>query len=841
MYLKTKTLTTAALLSFYVSASTALAATATIAITADDSVAGIGTNVTVEGLQGRATVVVLPPYGSEILEEVKAENGETVELHIAGNDMQEAGLYEVSLEQDGSLVIGSQDQFTVLADTVDLQNSTIQSDHNFVDINANEEVEVSVILRDRYGNTVSGRPVKLISSRASDRIEMLSSQTDERGEQHFLVSAQDAGTIALRAVDLLSGNVLASDLQMLASTMQQGVGGYLPNAYTNMYAPQQPVQNQRTLYKGGSNLVGSVAGRALYGQISSFDVVDRFVIEMPADTKMSIALPSVEIAAIDINGQIVEDYTGTIELSSTDPNAILLSQGRTTFSESEQGVKRIPLGITFKTPGQQILHIQDSQDPSIMGEAAINVIGNVIEEPKQTISIESPKQNGVLNTTEITVEGKATPYANLIVTGGKNDAYGDTDENGHFAIPVELSADQIDHTLRIRDESGQNDSGNLRLKLDVVAPEVEKLTFTPASPKIEEDILVVVHITDDNDSPPSVVLTLEGEEYTLEEGSTDGTYQLLFSISEAGNYQPSLLVKDAAGNEKEILSSLEVRTKELPRIQNVQVEPKPSAALLQWDPANLDDDEESIDGYRIYVGDSPANFSHTLDTEADTLAANVAGLKPGSTYYFGVTALRGDEESPHKSELISTVIPGLTLDVIPGNGSLTLNWADIAEDYSLSHFILSYGASQASMTETRKLNSNLTTYAMRDLINGVTYYISIVPISTEGETMDDLAVDGSGTPNSTVAGFLPGPADPIPAGLGSGPGFTRPVDPTPPISLHGGAPEQPTTGIPFSKWWIVLSGALCAGWFTLRRQKTLRTTNAFMHSMQERYTEEHLS
>ena len=805
----------------------ALPVSAAVSLTANDSIAGLGTDINVSEVTDESTLYILPPYGNEMIREVEADG----RIHIAGKDLQEAGIYTVSLENADELI--GETQFEVLPESIDLANSAIQAEVDSLDLTVEDELEVIVILRDRYGNPLSNRSVQLISSRKDDVIEQITEETDELGEQIFSVFMSKPGDVSLRALDILSGNVLESELRIQAISYPAGskatswVGGYAQPQYPqyqyptygNTYAPQPYYDNR---------LVGNVAGRALYGQVTQFDIVEKFIVDAPPQMKANLD-ESITITAIDRNGQIVEDFTGTVQLASTDPNAILPSFGSVTFVGSDLGRKMLVLGLRFVTPGEHILYAQDSADPSITGEAIINVQGETPITPSQTIEVTSPKQDALVNSLEVELEGNGPSFVNLIVTGGDEDAFGETDASGDFTITVRLNPTQTDHTLRVRDESGQNDSGNIRLKMDISPPEVTKFSFTPVNPKEEEDILVVVEVQEDNGVLDTISMRINETVYDLDPVvSASGTYQKLFSLDTAGNYQPALTVIDGAGNTTEIVGNIEVGGKDLPQVQNVQAEAKASAAFIQWGFVSTDN---PIDGYRIYVGESPTNFIYTLDTEPTTNAATVAGLKPASTYYFAITAFQGEMESVQKSEIAEVVIQGLGMEVTPGNGTLGLEWTKIQDDIPLSEFILEYGVEPNAFTEKRILNGELTNYAIRDLLNDVTYYLRLTPVTTTGEPLEDFGVEAQGTPTTELAGFQPGPADPIPAGLATG--IT--TDPIPPVSMHGSAPRQPITGIPFSKWWIAGIGLLCAFLYYRKRNQSIRATESFLQSMNTRY------
>ncbi|NLG07028.1 hypothetical protein GX553_01065 [Candidatus Peribacteria bacterium] len=788
-----------------------------VAVSAADTVAGLGTEITISHLQGKGTLTVFPPFGMEITRNLQGE-GDTLHTRLTGQETQEAGTYDAILETENGE--RAETAFTVMPEQMDIGNSAVQAQRDSMLADGQDTLAVRVILRDRYGNPLEGRAVTLISSETTDTIAATTEQTDDRGEQAFSVHAYQPGERTLRAVDLVSGRAIASQLQVTALLPSQGIGGPIANEYNRqLYAPVQP---SATTY--GNQFFGSIDARSLYGQVSSFDVVDSFILDTNAQMHVNTD-ENLTITAVDRNGRVVEDYTGTVELLSTDPQAILPSFGNVTFRSNDLGRKTLVLGLRFATPGEHVLHARDSRDRSIMGEIAITVAGDTTTQPRQTIKILSPAQDAMVNNHTVTVEGTAPPFVNLVVTGGTEDVYGESDTEGYFSIAVPLHPNQQDHTLRVRDESGRNDSGNLRLKLDIEPPSISKFTFTPVMPTEGDEVLVSVQTEDNSGRIATALLHMDGQQTPMEPGTMSGAFQILLRVEKHGSYQPMLQVADAAGNTTEMLSTLEVRRKGLPQVQNVQAEAEPSAIVLSWDPVEPEDGQP-IDGYRIYVGENAEDFPHTLETDA--MSAKIGGLKPGVTYYFALTAWREDQESTEKSKVVQAIPIGMRLNVTPGNSSLTLQWTKL-KDVPLASFRLEYGVEPENYTEERMINGALVTHTMRDLLNDITYYIRLTPIATTGETLTDLAVTGEGTPTSKLGGFQPGPADPVPTGLA--------ITANPP-PMHSGAPPpaQPETGIPVSLWWI-LAIALPAAMLYLRKRRSARLYDSFVTAMQQQYTE----
>jgi hypothetical protein len=141
-------------------------------------------------------------------------------------------------------------------------------------------------------------------------------------------------------------------------------------------------------------------------------------------------------------------------------------------------------------------------------------------------------------------------------------------------------------------------------------------------------------------------------------------------------------------------------------------------------------------------------------------------------------------------------------------------------------YILEYGVEAGQYTEKRTINGGLSTFTLRDLLNGVTYEVKLTPVTITGERLDDLAAIGRGTPNG--AGFHLGPSDPV-------------IDIETP-DLHGGAPliEQvppdhtPQTGMPLVAW-IVAVIIACGFFLRYRMKRSERLSRGFLEQMDQYY------
>lgn len=778
-----------------------------------ETVAGLTTELVVSDLpaQTDVDVQITNPDGEVTTMQLTADAQGQARSWISGNNLQVAGEYSVQAENEVT-------RFTVHPDTLDTRVSFLEAASKNVE--AGRETLISVVAADRFGNPLSQRSIELVSSRARDTIEPLSRETDESGMQQFAVLPVEDGNMTLRAIDLISGKTLADELNLLVGNGRAPVGG-----------PQQFYRSNPY----GANLLGGSL-RAQTTEVPRFDgiriqVVGQENAKMP--TLEQYKAESMILTAVDQFENPFYDFQGTVYMATTDPEAVLPLFGVYDFTFKDEGQKMLTLGLKFGTPGTQRMIISESPEEIPPCELAIacldvNVTPQQVVKPSaKPFSIISPRAGIILNTTEITVEGKGPAFINVAIEGGRETVYGETDRDGFFAIDVSLDPKQQEHTLAIFDADDPKNLIETDFTIDITPPEFASITFAPENPTEETDVLVVVQT---EPGSQDVTVTLNDETYDLM--STDpstGKFQKLITAPEGGEYDVTISAFDPSGNIAKETRSLSVAYKSLPPVENIRAQPKPNAIALEWDAVRGED----VDAYRIYVGTSPDEFLYTLDTEKPTTAATVAGLRPGTTYHFAVTALKEGRESETSTQPVSATVLGVKLQTEPGDGSLMLTWSALQQDMPLSHFLLEYGDAPSNLTEQRILNSELRAYTLRDLVNGVQYFLKLTPITTTGEKLDALAAEGNGTP--TGAGFTAGVADPVPYDL-------RASAPPPPTSSYPYTTTKPPVQIPLSEQgvpsWVLLATIAAAiglyKWY-LQRRKDKHMTTTFLQEMQNRY------
>ena len=866
-------------------------AVSAVAFDISDTVAGLATEVVVSELQPhtQATAVIGSPLGDSQTFTLNAGDHGIAHTWLSGADLEVAGQYTVSLTD--ALGATTNTEFTVHPDTVDTLRSGIEVISDAA--TKGQEIVVTVVLMDRFGNALAGRSAELISSRVTDLVQPISRETDFLGEQKFLVRASEDGVLTLRAVDLISGDTLDSATEIAVGSAMDGIGGplegqlaYSAPAYNaqgqfyrgspyaaNLMAPPAPVYAQPQ-YAAPAYAQPAYAPQPTYNPpAAAFAPSNPFRAQLQQEPprlafiQMEILgqereeVPSVEqykaqsmlLTAVDQYGNRYYDFEGNVYLATTDPDATLPSFGMYTFAFEDEGQLMSTLGLKFATPGRQVMVLTERPDeiPENYQEDALGFLEieveqkQVVIQPEEMIEIYTPVSEELFNTTTVEVTGHGPEFINIVVEGGLEPIESETNRQGDFAVTVELNPEESAHLITVYDKDAPANTSEVVFAIDVTPPVIDRIAFTPENPVEGTDVLVVV---DTEPGLEAISIDINGE--TFELMTTDpesGKYQKLFSAApEAGAYPAVVTATDSQGNTGLSEGQLQVALKGLPIVQNVVAEAAIDSIGVSWEPA------EGVDAYRIFVGTTPEAFDfdlasgqtpegiYTLDTDRPTAAATVAGLRPGATYYFAVTALKDGRQSESLSNIASATVLGVELEVTPGDGSLFLEWNSLTQDIPLSNFLLEYSVDPAALTdplreaelEIRTLNGQLRAYTLRDLINGITYYLKLTPITTTGERMEELSTDGQGTPIG--AGFTAGNSDPVPFDLRAsapppGPGVNPPP---PPKAKNMDLSDQ---GVPLWLLWTVLGATVALFWMHIRRRKDADMTHAFLQAMESRY------
>lgn len=773
-----------------------------------DTIAGLGSQVTISGCinVSQTTLRVSGASGGEYTQQLSLNaEGNTVAL-IPSKNTQTAGTYTVSAASKSTT-------FTVIADRADDEYSTLSVSPSTIRA-GNDIATVTAILRDRFGNPVSGRPMALLSNRVSDEISVRSAQTDENGRFLWSVTSAQAGQMTLIPYDILSGR----QLKLRADVTVTGTTSFLRGALT------------------GFEQGGESDNIAVAAELGGIGEVDTFELTLPqnATSVKANELFSINVRALK-NGEVVRSYIGSLLVESSDTDAELPKKGEDPNSPStgridmrsvDQGQRNVPLSFLLRRKGPQTITVSDKIDPSVRGTLTINVLREDGSGP-ETITILAPKDRSRIKGHSVMLQGKAPSLVNLVVKGGAQEVVGETDEEGVFRINVPLNEQDNEATLFVTSENGTYESEALHVIMDNEAPKIDTISIDPAEGKTGDKALLSMRSEADLGS---AIATFEGNDIPLTQ-TGGGLYTAeLTAPNEPKIYDISVTATDSVGNASTLLTKWTVKAKEVPVVQNVQAESQPRQVSIRWDAIK----DMSIREYVVYIADAedPVNYLYSVPTKQAVTSAVIKDLPLGKTYQFSLTAINTDgDESIEKSSPATGTPLGLQLTIKPGNDSLMLEWNKIP-DLSLARYDLEFGIEEGVYLERREVDGAAVTTVLRDLINGVTYYLKLTPITVTGKTMSELAVTASGTPGGT--GFLPGTSDPVPTDILDTlhPGASLPPSLPPVVTT---IPETPGSGISSMMAAMLVLTSVVGGLFWRHYRKQQKLAQEFLKLMQQKY------
>lgn len=744
------------------------------ALEISDSVAGLSLNIDLYGLKPNTgyTVEVAAPDGRLQTVAAASDAQGSAQASLRGEKVTVAGLYTATLLHNGNST-GTQTSFTIYPDEPSVSASDLAADRTTLEADGEDDVAVAVHLTDRYGNGIPDRPIALIPSRTADSVVSVDSETDADGWQRFFVTTTQAGTLTLRAADLVSGRTLDDVLTLTAT--------------------------------GGSGVGGDDDAPVFLAQLTGGDgIVDRFEVILPATLDSGIEAQTFTIRAVDRNSAVIPSYTNTVRFRSSDPLAELPGLDDTyKFIAKDQGQKTFALAVKFGTPGMQTITVEDSEDPSIKGSAAVNVTGTT-PGGGGTITIESPAQGASVGGTSVTLRGTGPVLANLVSSGGTVVVRGATTQDGTFALTIPIATDKEDIALSVADDTGRFRSPVLRLKYDNKAPVIDLVSFEPAQPVSGEEVTVSLKTAATDVGTASVVTQSANNTRSSYPLSPMGSalYQGRFIAGAAGKYQVTGSATDLVGNTGSLIIPLGVRP--LPP-SNIRVVPKGQLMEVTWTAST-----SVVNGYRIYIGQQAGDWEFALDTRTSatplTTNASVKDLDPGKAYTFAVSAVLEDLESD-LSASAQQVALGLGLEVQPADGALVLRWNSLPQSIPITSYVLRFGLRRDALTEERILpattKTGMESYVIADLINGVKYYLSLTPVAAQNPLIE-LTATAEGTPDGEGR-IIPGTN--VPRG-------GAPSNPFPPVTTDSG----PAAWV----WWAIGAGAVIIGlmqWSFRRRAR----------------------
>ena len=686
------------------------------------------------------TFKVKKPSGSEILIPAQTNAQGIAKVDLYDYHTRRAGIYETSAKFEENETFGPVSTFRIYPDEVSSEQSLIHASKQTALANNLDQIAVSMSLKDSYGNAIQGHTVELISSRSLDKIVRSSRQvyTDARGEISFLVGSEKPGISVYSAYD---------------STVNQTLNQRVKVVYYGV--------SQDPLLMGGDE-IGYDTPLAYAQSDEDLAPVTTLKIEDLNDIIKINDTASFTVAAYTETSEVATHYTGTVRFSSTDDNSSLPADY--TFRSEDLGSHTFSLGLSFITPGVQILSVNDLANADLGGRAEITVTTEDITGLDGTITLLSPIE-GTYSQSTIEVSGDA-PVGYLVKIYANDQEIGETyvGTDRHFIYQAELASglhtvyaallDEDDTILEVSDE--------VSIHVDLAGALIDYLEITPT--QTTPGTLIEAKLLSEPDLYQISVIVGDSIYELTESLEQAGTYTAsLAAPSVEGSYPVDVILVDQLGNESSLkaqatLTVVGSETAPYPsKVTGVSTTPGDNRITLSWNPAT---DDQGIYHYQIYYGLDSAVLDQFVETYDDATTWYVPNLTPGKTYYFQITALDFDNnENPERSTVVSAIpegemrptkVTGVT--AVEEVNKITLSWNASTDDTYIDHYEIKFGTASDQINQRAATFDDRTTWYLADLTGDITHYFHIVAYDSDGNPSLEKSDLLSATP---LAGPLP--------------------------------------------------------------------------------------
>ena len=725
----------------------------TLLIKASDTIAGYSTTIRLENaVPGESLILsVVDPIGSLLEIPITADASGYSATELLGFHTRRSGKYKISASGNKNGYSASA-HFFVYTENVSSTESSFSAHSSIVP--SGEKGTLRINLRDRYGNSIPGRSVKVISSRSGDEIIPIKEEkTNSNGEISFFVASRNEGISTFTALDEYSGITLDKRVKISFSSFYDAIGG-----------DQDASPSFSSSSWLSANTFGSSIAEAadVYGAVSSFELVFPKKVEVQSDQNY------LTVKALDANGELVKNFTGSILLAlPDDPNATIPNDGIYTFKSRDQGVFTFPLAIIFSELGQQKIEVYqyDTENekvyPNINGSLMVNVVENTgLPNPspspssKDSILFETPRDGSRTGTKSIPISGKGTPNTDIkIYLDGTLAKTIGIDSNGIFRDQL-FNVGEGDHELYATEaEEGKFSSEKIQFFVDTKAPKVQEVFLFPNEPVEPEAKLNLTVIADQGLS--LVKMSVDGEEEFLSENQRrKGTYELTFSAPKTpGSYDISISLENAVGNVTEETKSKMLVVKnvvqELEAPKNLKGTPTEGGVALSWDAVSPTEEDVPIVLYVIHAGMTEMGLSRIESVSGEKTNVVISNIPSGETRLFSVSAINAKGKESPKSQAISVQAGGETthpvasppiaapkIKVMGMENAVTLSW-DQYTISPISSYEIFYGIQSGVYTARKSVSGGRTTETINDLIPGVAYFFTIIPRDSLGNLLQD--------------------------------------------------------------------------------------------------------
>ncbi|MBN2306972.1 fibronectin type III domain-containing protein [Candidatus Peregrinibacteria bacterium] len=776
--------------------------------------------------------VVEKPDSSVVRIPAQADLEGIARADLYGHQTKFAGVYKVALYYPGTHEASPQNTFVVYPDQISKTQSAVSATTQMVEADGQSRSFVTVTLYDAYRNPIKDHQVKLISSRPEDDITAINTGiTGTDGRASFKVMSKNPGVSVLTAMDA-SANAILNDREEVVffAPSPKAVGGN----FFSTSALQADIIDTAS------------AQEIIPGPVQSFEVED-----LPSTVKVNTD-QTLTIVARDKDGNVAKNYTGTILISTPDDeNAILPNNGEYTFKEADQGRFTFNLALRFTQIGNQFIQILDKDNWKISGEKEVEVVPEqAITRPdvSSSLSIKSPVDGGKFGSNIIIITGQGDPNINLkIFDDDVKIGDSETDSDGFFSFQARNLA-AGNHSFYVMSGSGEV-SRSVSITVDTLPPVLNAITISPDGIVQPGKTLNVVISSEPGLEQVSVKI-MEIERNLVAEYGQPGTYTTSINAPEkAGKYPVDVILVDELGNRSELQAqkTIQVESEAVtapPQVQNLEGIAGDFEVLLTWDAVS--GHSTGIASYKVDYGTDHEDLDQSAQTEGSATSLKITDLQNETQYFFSVKAVdakgleseegsvviavtpkASDTEEKEETDVegmqpsapeTSTDIGGLTLapaslynNPLIGTASsntVSLTWQPFP-GVAATRYKVYFGLHPGQYDDYVVTTDNRTTFAVNDLINGVTYYFAVVALNYAGNEVSPLSAEFPMTPQGS--GFQSLPADQVTSG--------RPTYISPLTNMQlAQIPTQEDTG-PTTTWMVIIAITLAGGTAYLKRRK----------------------
>lgn len=579
-------------------------------------------------------LITKPDESSFELKATTKEDGKAKVL-LPGEELSMSGEY-TAVAQQGYSKNASSETFNVLPGKASPTHSRVSFSQNA--LQKGQSAQMVIFLADEFGNPVTGHELSISPSQSSVQVYTSEFATDEKGKMDFSVSGSGAGVVSFSIFDATEGENILGQAQLAFTT----ANGDLPVS------------------------------------LAESGPVDAFELSGLESQTLASERQTVSVTAVDVNGNTVTDYTGTVRFSSTDSEAVLPDDY--TFTADDLGEHQFSLSIKLISPGTQTLTLTDLDQTNVTGALSTKVVttldststaSDAYNSDFETTDFErdgdftliSPA-SGSYSTSTIEVQGEGE-YGNSAVVMLNDEEAGRTEiafDNSFTYALQDLKDGSYDVKVNIVDKDGNvvETSDVETVTVDTTAPSLASISSDiqkdiPASSTVTVTVLSETGLESAN-------LLFQDQITSMEETNTAGKYQAkLVMPSTEGTYPLDVVLSDALGNEAQYRDQLSLvvgpstepstptsTVSGVQKVTGLTATPGEENASLSWE---TPESENTIAYYRIYYGPSSDALFAISETYDSSTHWTIPGLVAGQAYYFAVTAIDVEGNESEQSEI----------------------------------------------------------------------------------------------------------------------------------------------------------------------------------------------